>query len=50
MRSPDEACSGRNFFSKAICVNRECETARFRQHPQCVKLRSDNAGPREYDR
>ncbi len=41
-RSPDEACSGRNFFSKAICVSRECASTRFVQHPQCVAQRHSN--------
>ncbi|MBC7993231.1 MAG: hypothetical protein H7Z15_08330, partial [Rhizobacter sp.] len=41
-RSPDEACSGLNFFRKAFCVNRECANSRFTQHPQCVALRRDS--------
>jgi hypothetical protein len=40
-KSPDEACSGLNFFRKAFCVNRECTSSRFEQHPQCVALRRD---------
>ena len=49
LRSPDEACAGRNFFSKALCVNRECSSDRFRQHPQCVKLRQENEASRQRD-
>ncbi len=41
-KSPDEACSGLNFFRKAFCVSRECASSRFEQHPQCVALRRDN--------
>ncbi|MEO8151582.1 MAG: serine/threonine-protein kinase [Rhizobacter sp.] len=41
-KSPDEACGGRNFFSKAICISRECASPRFRQHPQCVAQRQRN--------
>lgn len=37
-KSPDEACSGLNFFRKAFCVSRECASSRFEQHPQCVAL------------
>ncbi len=42
MRSPSEVCAGRNFFTKNLCITRECATARFQQHPQCVKLHQDN--------
>lgn len=40
-KSPDEACSGLNFFRKAFCVSRECTSSRFAQHPQCVALQRD---------
>jgi hypothetical protein len=36
---PREACGDRSFFSMAICVNRQCESPRFMQHPYCVDLR-----------
>jgi len=49
VRSPDEACSGRNFFTKAICVARECAGERFRQHPQCVKMREENEANQQRD-
>ena len=49
VHSPDEACAGRNFFSKALCMNRECTSDRFRQHPQCVKMRQDSEASRQRD-
>ncbi|HEX3140116.1 MAG TPA: serine/threonine-protein kinase [Rhizobacter sp.] len=50
-KSPDEACSGLGFFRKAFCMNRECASARFEQHPQCVKQRRDSeASQRERER
>jgi hypothetical protein len=48
-KSPDEACSGLGFFRKAYCLNRECASARFEQHPQCVKQRRESEA-RERDR
>ncbi|RQP23645.1 serine/threonine protein kinase [Piscinibacter terrae] len=36
--SPREACGDRNFFSRAICMNRKCDEPAFRRHPQCVAL------------
>jgi non-specific serine/threonine protein kinase len=44
--SPDEACADRNFFMKAVCVNRECGSSRFQQHPQCVAMRHDQESRR----
>jgi hypothetical protein len=35
---PREACGDRSFFGMAICINRQCQSTRFRQHPQCVEL------------
>jgi hypothetical protein len=36
---PREACGDRSFFGMAFCVNRQCESPRFMQHPYCVELR-----------
>jgi hypothetical protein len=36
--TPSEACGDRNFFSRAICMNRKCDEPAFRRHPQCVAL------------
>jgi serine/threonine protein kinase len=38
-RSPKAACGDLNFFSLAMCVHRECQTRRWRDHPQCVEAR-----------
>lgn len=37
--SPAEACSGRNFISRAICLSRQCQAAGSRMHPECVDAR-----------
>jgi hypothetical protein len=38
-RSPAEVCAGRNFIARAICVNRQCQTAGSRLHPECAEAR-----------
>ena len=38
-RSPSEFCGGQNFFTRTMCVYRECETPRWRAHPECVAAR-----------
>lgn len=38
-RSPSEFCGGQNFFTRSMCVYRECETPRWRAHPECVAAR-----------
>jgi hypothetical protein len=40
---PQELCSGRNFFARAVCVHRLCQQPRFAAHAQCVQLREDAA-------
>jgi hypothetical protein len=37
--SPLDACAGRNFFSRAACVDRQCTLPRWQTHPQCVEAR-----------
>ncbi len=49
-KSPDEACSGLNFFRKAFCVSRECASSRFEQHPQCVALQRENEARQREER
>jgi hypothetical protein len=39
--SPRQACGGRLFIALMRCMKRECESARFRDHPQCQKMRRD---------
>jgi non-specific serine/threonine protein kinase len=36
--APSELCAERNFFTRPFCLQRECEQAQYRQHPQCVEL------------
>jgi hypothetical protein len=38
-KSPREACGSRVFIAMMRCMERECETTRFYEHPQCRKLR-----------
>jgi hypothetical protein len=35
--SPRAACGSRLFIALYRCMKRECETERFRDHPQCQK-------------
>jgi len=39
--SPKEACGSRVFIALAMCLNEQCESPRFRGHPQCVQLREE---------
>jgi hypothetical protein len=38
-RSPAEACAGRNFIARAICINRYCQATGSRLHPECAEAR-----------
>jgi hypothetical protein len=38
-RSPAEVCAGRNFFARAICISRQCQTAGAGMYPECVEAR-----------
>ena len=46
-RSPDEVCGGRVFIARALCMKRQCEKPRLRQHPQCVKFKQQEADQRK---
>jgi len=37
--SPKDACSDRNFFARAVCVDRQCALPRWQAHPTCVEIR-----------
>ena len=37
--SPRKACGARVFLALKLCMEQECETPRFRNHPQCLRLR-----------
>ena len=41
--SPREACGSRRFVAMLMCMQRQGETTRYRQHPQCQKLREEEA-------
>ena len=36
--SPREVCSDRNFLTRAICMNRQCQTAQARRLPECAEV------------
>ena len=40
--SPREACGSRVFIALHRCMLQQCDSPRFRQHPQCVQLREEN--------
>ena len=37
--SPKEACAGRVFLSLAFCMQSQCNSDQFKNHPQCVEMR-----------
>lgn len=39
--SPAQACSGRGFLTLTMCINDQCGTPQFTNHPQCVRLREE---------
>jgi serine/threonine protein kinase len=38
--SPREACGSRVFLALAVCMEEVCERPRFKNHPQCEKVRA----------
>jgi len=38
--TPREACGSRVFLALAVCMEEQCERPRFRNHPQCDKVRA----------
>ncbi len=40
---PRARCGERNFFSMLLCVKRECQNPAASAHPECVKLREQEA-------
>ena len=36
--TPRQACGSRVFMALALCMEEQCETARFRGHAQCRKV------------
>ena len=41
--SPHEVCSNRNFLTRAICMNRQCQAAHARGLPECAEVRRADA-------
>ena len=39
LRGPKDMCGDRNFLSRAVCINRECQEPSFRALPECVEAR-----------
>jgi hypothetical protein len=37
-QSPAEACGGRNFLTRSICISRQCKSPGSRLHPECVEV------------
>ena len=37
--SPAEACAGRNFISRALCLGRQCQAPGWYLHPECADAR-----------
>jgi len=37
--SPAEACAGRNFISRALCLGRQCQAPGWHLHPECADAR-----------
>ena len=37
--SPEEACGKRVFLALTFCIQEQCQTPHFTNHPQCVKFR-----------
>ena len=45
--SPREACGSRKFIALLFCMQQQCDTPRFREHAQCVRLREEETARRE---
>ena len=49
--SPAEACAGRNFISRALCLGRQCQAPGAHLHPECAdELRKEEKRQRWMDR
>jgi hypothetical protein len=45
--SPKEACGARVFLAMAFCMQDQCQTPKFTNHPQCVEMRQDQKDSQE---
>jgi ribosomal protein L40E len=46
--SPTEACASRPFIARTWCVYTQCNSAQFKSHPQCVKLREEGEARQQH--
>ena len=44
---PRERCGDRMFLTMLICIKRECEQPAMQAHPECVKMREQEAAQRD---
>jgi hypothetical protein len=47
--SPTERCAKELPLVRLICIDLACNRSEFRQHPECVKLRADQAQKRHLE-
>jgi hypothetical protein len=47
--SPSERCAKELPLVRMICIDLACNRSEFRQHPECVKLRADQAQKRQLE-
>ena len=47
---PRARCGERNYFSMLVCMKRECQSPALSAHPECVKLREQEATQPSADR
>jgi len=44
---PREACGARRFIALLLCMQQQCDTPRFHEHAQCVRMREEEQARRE---
>jgi hypothetical protein len=44
--SPRKACSGKSFILLAICMKRHCVRPEYAAHPECERMRQQEASQR----
>jgi hypothetical protein len=47
---PRSRCGDRNYFSLLVCLKRECQNPALAAHPECVRLREQEAASRPPER
>jgi hypothetical protein len=48
-RSPSERCARELPLVRLICIDLACNRSEFAKHPECVKLRAEQAQKRHLD-